>query len=290
MENGKFEATVSSYTTYLVEKKKVSAATLSAYQTDLKKFHMFLDAKHGIEQIGDLNQSIVMSYLLDMKKNGKASSSISRRLSVIKNYLLFCYHMDLIDVNLAEHKYEVPKDEKKLPEVLTVEEVNIMLSQPDQSILGIRDKAMLEIMYSSGLKVNELLQLKKGDIDLKLKVIHCRNQQSKRILPLGAMAYDAVVDYLTNSRGSLESVSCEYLFLSYNGKRISRQGFWKAVKKYAAQAGIEKNISTSTFRHSFATHMIENGINKDVLKEALGNSSVASVQMYLDMNRKRQQS
>lgn len=289
MENGNLYTSLELYRAYLVDKKKVSKATLSAYSTDLKKFFTFMKEKHNIELVSDLNQSMVMSYLLALKSNGKASSSISRSMSVIKNYLLFVYHESLIENNLSEHKYEIPKDEKKLPEVLTVEEVNIILSQPNDSPLGIRDKAMLEILYSSGLKVNELIGLKLSDLDMKLKVLHCKNAHSVRVLPLGAIAYDAVSHYLRDSRPSLNKDNHTELFLSYNGQKISRQGFWKVVKKYVAQAGIDKNISTSTFRHSFASHMIENGIHKEVLKDALGNTSVASIQMYLDLNRKRQQ-
>lgn len=290
MENGNLICLLDEYKIYLKDKKRVSVATLSAYATDLRKFNTFAKDKYQIEMAGDLNPSILMSYLLNMKSAGKASSSISRSMSVIKNFAQYCYQEQYTDENLADCKLEIPKDEKKLPEILTVEEVNILLSQPENTALGIRDKAMLEILYTSGLKVNELINLKVHNIDLKLKVLKCQKDSKIRILPLGAIAYDAIVDYLFNSRNTLNKADCDYLFLSYNGQKISRQGFWKVVKKYAAQAGFNKNISTSTFRHSFATHMIQNGIHRDALKDALGNSSVASVQMYLDLNRKRQQS
>ncbi|MBN2796857.1 MAG: tyrosine-type recombinase/integrase [Clostridia bacterium] len=289
MENGNLHQVITDYMTYIKKKKKVSASTASAYQTDLLKFNEYLSEGHNIQNISDLNPSIIMSYLLKLKQEKKASSSISRRMSVIKNFLLYGYHQNLIDEDLYEHKYEIPKDEKKLPEILTIEEINIILSQPEETPLGIRDRAMLEILYSSGLKVNELIQLSMCDLDMKLKIIQCGKGKVKRILPLGAMAYDALSIYLKDSRQQLIKDETPYVFLSYNGDKISRQGFWKLVKKYADQAGIEKNISISTFRHSFASHMIENGIHKDVLKDALGNTSVASIQKYLDLNRKRQQ-
>lgn len=289
MENGNFQVVIDDYIIYLKNKKNISESTASAYKTDLIKFKEYLIIDHNILNISDLNKTIIMSYLLKLKQGKMASSSISRRMSVIKNFLLYGYHENLIEVNLSEHKYEIPKDEKKLPEILTVEEVNLILSQPNESPLGIRDRAMMEILYSSGLKVNELINLQMSDLNMKLKIIQCGKGNVKRILPLGAMAYDALTSYLDRSRDQLIKDSVDYVFLSYSGGKISRQGFWKLVKKYVELAEIHKNISISTFRHSFASHMIENGIHKEVLKEALGNTSVASIQKYLDLNRKRQQ-
>jgi integrase/recombinase XerD len=287
MQNGNLSYVVDQYKCYLSDTKKVSKATLSAYKTDINKFITFIQSKYQIENFSEINVSILTSYLLHMQTIGQKASSISRSLSVLKNLLLFAYHEDYISENLAEVKLELPKQEKKLPEILSIDEIDVLLSQPNNSVLGIRDRAMLEILYTSGLKVNELINLKLKDIDMKLKVIKCDSKQNIRILPLGAIAYDALEIYLTESRDALNKSECEYLFLSYNGHQISRQGFWKLVKKYAEQAGIKKNISTSTFRHSFATHMIQNGIEKDALRQTLGNSSVASVQVYLDLNRKR---
>jgi len=287
MQNGNLLNVTEAYKNYLLEYKKVSKATASAYKTDMNKFVRFLESKYHIESFNDINVSIVMSYLLFMKSDGQKSSSINRSMSVIKNMLLFAYHEGFIEENLSEVKFEVPKEEKKLPEILTVEEIDILLSKPNDSTLGLRDRAMLETLYTSGLKVNELINLKLEDVNLKLKVIKCHSKQQTRILPLGAIALNAVESYIKESRPILDTSECVFLFLSYNGHQISRQGFWKLVKKYSEQAGIKKNISTSTFRHSFATHMIQNGIEKDVLRQTLGNSSVASVQVYLDLNRRR---
>lgn len=287
MQNGNLLIVTEAYKSYLIEYRKVSKATASAYQTDMNKFIRFLDSKYHIESFCDINISIIMSYLLFMKSDGQKSSSINRSMSVLKNLLLFAYHEGYIEENLSEVKFEIPKDEKKLPEILTVEEIDILLSQPNNSTLGLRDRAMLETLYTSGLKVNELINLKIEDVNLKLKVIKCHSKQQTRILPLGSIALNAVESYIKESRLILNTSECDYLFLSYNGHQISRQGFWKLVKKYTEQAGIKKNISTSTFRHSFATHMIQNGIEKDVLRQTLGNSSVASVQVYLDLNRRR---
>jgi integrase/recombinase XerD len=287
MVNGSVANTYKEYMLYLVDKRGVSSSTASAYKTDLRRFVRFLKDRYSILELSDLNQSVLMSFVLYLKNEGKKSSSITRSMSVIKNYLHYAYMERLMEENLSELKIEIPQDEKKLPEVLTVEEVNKLLSIPDNSILGYRDKAMLETLYTSGLKVNELISLKLSDIDMKLKVLKCHSRNKERVLPLGAIAYDAISNYLSYSRNELQKEHNEFLFLSYNGQKISRQGFWKLVKKYATQAGIEKNISTSTFRHTFATHMIQNGIHKEVLKDALGNSSVASVQVYLDLNRKR---
>lgn len=287
MQNGNLVNVTEAYKKYLLEYKKVSKATASAYKTDMNKFVRFLESKYHIESFNDINVSIVMSYLLFMKSDGQKSSSINRSMSVIKNLLLFAYHEGYIEENLSEVKFEIPKEEKKLPEILTVEEIDILLSQPNNSTLGLRDRAMLETLYTSGLKVNELINLKLEDVNLKLKVIKCHSKQQTRILPLGSIALNAVESYIKEARLILDTSECDYLFLSYNGHQISRQGFWKLVKKYTEQAGIKKNISTSTFRHSFATHMIQNGIEKDVLRQTLGNSSVASVQVYLDLNRRR---
>lgn len=290
MLNGNLNHVKVAYEHYLEVKKQVSKATLSAYKADINKFLTFVHDKYVIESFNDINISIMTSYLLHMKSSGQKSSSISRSLSVLKNFMLFAFHENYLDENLAEIKLEIPKDERVLPEILTVEEIDLLLSQPNNSVLGIRDRAMLETLYTSGLKVNELINLRISDLDLKLKVIRCESKRKQRILPLGSIALEAIEQYVGQSRHILNKEACEYLFLSYNGHQISRQGFWKIVKKYAEQAGINKNITTSTFRHSFATHMIENGIEKDVLRETLGNSSVASVQVYLDLNRMRKRS
>jgi len=287
MQNGNLLTIRDAYCGYLAQVKQVSKSTISAYKTDMNKFNKFLVSKYDIDTFSDINVSIVMSYLLHMKTEGQKASSINRSMSVLKNLMLYAYHEGHIAENLSESKYEVPKEDKKLPEILTVEEIDILLSLPPSTVLGIRDRAMLETLYTSGLKVNELINLKISDVDLKLKVIKCHSKSKTRVLPLGAIALDAVESYIHASRSELDIDGSDYLFLSYNGSQISRQGFWKLVKKYADQAGIKKNISTSTFRHSFATHMIQNGIEKDVLRQTLGNSSVASVQVYLDLNRRR---
>lgn len=275
------------YKNFLSDKKKLSDSTISAYYADIHKFKKFIIEKYGVYDFKDLNKSFLLSYLLFLEDSKKASSSISRSMSVIRNFLLFLFHNNYIDENLVEDKIEIPKAIKKLPEILTVDEVNRILSQPDDSILGKRDKAMLETLYTSGLKVNELIDIQLSDLDLKFKVIRCNTKNTTRVLPIGALAQNAIECYIYNSRNLLEKEKCNHLFLSYNGKKISRQGFWKIVKKYALKAGIEKNISLSTFRHSFASHMIENGIDKEVLKDTLGNTSIASVQKYLDLNRRR---
>lgn len=287
MASGNLTEGILKYEDYLKNHKKVSDSTLSAYRTDLKNFKEYLSSTYKVDLIGDINQSILMSYVLHMKNLGRASTTISRTVSSIKNFMLFCFHENMIDENLSDKKIDLPKEVKKLPEVLSVDEVNKILSQPENTNLGRRDKAMLEVLYSSGLKVNELIDLRVEDVDMKLKVLKCNGKKKSRILPLGAMAYEAMTYYLNLSRNTLCKSSSEILFLSCNGEKMTRQGFWKIVKKYVALAEIDKKISTSTFRHSFATHMIENGIHKETLKNALGNASVASVQMYLDLNRKR---
>lgn len=159
MRNGNLTHVTSEYKGYLVEKKQVSKATASAYATDMKKFVHFISDKYHIQNFSDLNISILTSYLLHMKSSGQKSSSVSRSLSVLKNLMLYAYHEKYIDENLAEVKLEMPKEEKKLPEILTVDEIDVLLSQPDNSVLGIRDRAMLETLYTSGLKVNELINL-----------------------------------------------------------------------------------------------------------------------------------
>lgn len=287
MENGNFDQGLILYLTYLKDHKKVSKSTLSAYKTDLKNFKLYLEKTYDLSLINDINQGIIMSYVLYLKNLGRASATISRSVSSIKNFMLFSFHEDLIDENLSDRKLDLPKERKKLPEILTVNEINKILSQPEKTVLGKRDKAMLEVLYSSGLKVNELIDLEVDDVDFKLKVITCNHKKKQRVLPLGSMAYEAVLEYINNSRNELIKEANPALFLSCNGEKMSRQGFWKIIKKYASQAKINKCISTSTFRHSFAAHMIGNGIHKEALTHALGNVSVASVQMYLDLNRKR---
>lgn len=185
MENGNLHLALDQYNIYLINKKQVSKATLSAYKTDLNNFIIYLQDNYHLSHYDLLNQTILMSYVLYMKDKGRASATISRSVSALKNYMLFLFHEGFISENLSECKLDLPKEEKKLPEVLSVDEVNQIMAMPEGTSLGIRDKAMLEVLYASGLKINELIDLSIDDIDMKFKVIKCKSKKASASFPSG---------------------------------------------------------------------------------------------------------
>lgn len=271
---------------YLVETRKVSHNTLQSYLRDMEQFFAFLDAR-DINPFG-VTTNQIQKFIDTLEATGLSLSTITRMMATIRCFYRFAMLQELIDVNPTQGIH-VAKSEKKLPEIMTSKEIELFLAQPDISELkGCRDKAMLELLYATGIRVSELIELNVEDVNLQLGILYCRSGKSERIIPIYDEARDAVSDYLKRVRNA---VILDYrekaLFTNMNGSRMTRQGFWKIVKAYTRSANINKDITPHTLRHSFATHLLENGAQLKDIKEMLGHSDIASTQVYARVVKER---
>ncbi|MGZ4111572.1 MAG: site-specific tyrosine recombinase XerD, partial [Tumebacillaceae bacterium] len=273
---------------YLAVERGLAMNTLESYQRDLIGYVKFLQ-KNGISDLNQTRRANIISYLAELQRNGRATSTISRNLASMRAFYGFMLRDGLIDGDPTTN-LESPKIEKRLPKVLTVDEVESLLEGPDGgSVAGIRDKAMLELLYATGIRVSELVALNISDVNLNMGFLKCYGKGSKeRIIPLGTMALKTVSDYVMRSRVKLlRDQSEESLFLNHHGQRLSRQGFWKIIKKYAHAARIEKEITPHTLRHSFATHLLENGADLRSVQEMLGHADISTTQIYTHLTKSR---
>lgn len=251
---------------------------MDAYVRDIDRFFNFIkDRKESIKTVEVIS---IMAYVQYLQKKGKALSSIVRNIVSLRNFYKYLMLRGVIDENPILY-YQIPKVEHSVPEILTVEEVDKLLSSPDLSTdKGIRDKAMLEVMYAAGMKVMELLNLTIYDINLKLSYVRCSNSKKKeRIIPIGSVAVKYLKKYL-NIRPELNVYNLNILFLNLKGVKMSRQGFWKIVKHYAKESKINKNINAFTLRHSFAVHLLQNGADIKSVQELLGHKDLSATQVY----------
>ena len=223
-----------------------------------------------------------------MEKKNYAASSVSRNVASVRTFFHFLQKTGVTDSNPAD-ELKPPKAEKKMPEILTIEQVSALLMQPDRNTnKGIRDSAMLELLYATGIRVSELIGLTVGDVNLRLDYINCSDRTKERIIPFGSAAKKSLSDYMNHSRMSfIVGEDKGWLFTNCQGKPMSRQGFWKILKGYARDAGIEGDITPHTLRHSFAVHMIDNGADLRSVQEMMGHSDISTTQMYLNMNLSR---
>jgi integrase/recombinase XerD len=273
---------------YLAVERGLAMNTLESYQRDLIGYVKFLQ-KNGISDLNQTRRANIISYLAELQRNGRATSTISRNLASMRAFYGFMLRDGLIDGDPTTN-LESPKIEKRLPKVLTVDEVESLLEGPDGgAVAGIRDKAMLELLYATGMRVSELVALNISDVNLNMGFLKCYGKGSKeRIIPLGTMALKTVSEYVMRSRSKLlRDQSEESLFLNHHGQRLSRQGFWKIIKKYALAARIEKEITPHTLRHSFATHLLENGADLRSVQEMLGHADISTTQIYTHLTKSR---
>ncbi|MFZ5353535.1 MAG: site-specific tyrosine recombinase XerD [Bacillota bacterium] len=272
---------------YLENEKDLSANTLESYKRDIKQFESYI-SEHKIT-IDEVNKTVIITYLIYLQKNGKATSTISRSLASIRCFYQYMHNSRFIDSDPSAN-LESPKVEKKLPSVLTKKEVELLLEQPKPiDPKGARDKAMLELLYATGIRVSELISLEKSDIDLVNGIMHCRSSQSKgRAVPIGNIAQKYLKLYLDDFRSKLDPNGDETaLFLNFHGKKMTRQGFWKIIKFYTGKAKINKVITPHTLRHSFAVHLIENGADLQAIQEMLGHSDISTTQIYSKIKKNR---
>ena len=265
---------------YLQEVKKMSRNTVLSYHRDLLQMASYM-GERGITEAGKVTKTSLTSYILFMEKEGKATTTISRMLASMKAFFHYEFSEGKIRRNPAELVH-APKIEKKAPVILSVEEVTSLLKQPSgRSSKEIRDKAMLELLYATGIRVSELTSLKLTDINMNIGFITCRDGGKDRTIPFSRVAKGAMEDYIENARSELtRKKESDWLFVNCNGGQMIRQGFWKIIKFYGDKAGIESDITPHTLRHSFAAHLIGGGADMKAVQVILGHSDVATTQMY----------
>lgn len=275
---------IDAYENHLIKVKKATNNTVSSYMRDIRQFSGWI---HQQEEKTVLNatQMNISNYLDDLTHQGKSCATVSRTLASLKNFYNYAVSTGFMDASPITADIHVERGEKKLPQILTGREVELLLSQPSASDQkGLRDKAMLEIMYATGMRVSELIDLNVEDVNLELGVVKCSNAKKNRSIPLYPAALKAVAFYLRDVRIAMVSDPNEHaLFVNVSGTRMSRQGFWKILKFYQTKAGIEKEITPHTLRHSFAVHLLENGADLGSLQELMGHSDISSTQMYTHM-------
>lgn len=265
---------------FLENDKKVSNNTLQSYERDLKQYERYL-SEQGKEYKEETNEGI-KEYITYMQEIGKKSSTISRGLASIRSF--YQYGVKNKDVeNDPTEGISSPKIEKRVPSVLTSSEVALLLDQPKNvDLKGTRDKAMLEFAYATGMRVTEIISLNISDVNVKEGYVICKTGPKQRTIPLGAMSLQALKNYMDESRPYLiKTDDTESLFVNINGKRLTRQGFWKIVKYYKEQAHIDKDITPGVLRHSFATHLLQNGADLKAIQTMLGHSDISSTQVYM---------
>lgn len=232
----------------------------------------------------------IMQFLSCLKDEGKSARTIARHIASIRSFHHFLILDKIVDHDPTVH-IETPHPELKLPKVLNTDEVDTLLNTPDlTTTLGLRDKAMLELMYATGMRVSELVNLNINDVHLSLGFVRCLGKGNKeRIIPIGKMATEALKGYLEKARPKLinQKNKTDSLFMNHHGQRLSRQGFWKILKQMAVKAGIEKELTPHTLRHSFATHLLENGADLRSVQELLGHSDISTTQIYTHVTKTR---
>lgn len=282
------ENQIQEFITYLHNTKKSSGNTEVSYERDLKKMMQYFEKEQNITDVKQITETNLNSYMLYLERKQFAPSTVSRSVASMRAFFQYLYKMHKIE-NDPTDALHPPKVEKKLPEILSVSEVDLLLNQPsEKTAKGIRDKAMLELLYATGIRVSELINLNIADINLTMGYIVCRDEEKERIIPFGAPAKKALQRYIKEERESfLRDDQEELLFTNCSGKAMSRQGFWKVLKSYAQAAGIEKDITPHTLRHSFAVHLVQNGADLKSVQEMMGHADIASTQMYMNLSMRK---
>lgn len=272
---------------YISEVKKASVNTVMSYRNDLTKLFNYLSGINIVEP-DKISETSLNSYILYMEKEGMSPATVSRNIASIRAFVMYLIRNGMINHDPCE-RMKSPKVEKKTPHILTLEQVNGLLDQPSTVTLkGMRDKAMLELLYATGIRVSELISIKLEDLNLKNRFLRCCNENKERLIPFGNMAKQSLDTYLQKARQQLIGVlETDFVFTNLSGDVMSRQGFWKIVKGYGKIAGIQEEITPQILRNSFAVHMMDNGADIKSVQELLGHSDVSTTQMYLKTRNKK---
>lgn len=275
---------VDGFISYLHNVKKTSLNTEMSYRRDLNKLRVYLEGR-GIRQPGQIDADSLNDYIYYLEQKHFAAATISRNIASIKAWYLYMLKEKLVECDLAE-TLKAPRIDKRLPFILTPKEVEKLLGQPmGDNPKELRDKAMLELLYATGIRVTELITLKNSQLNLQMNYIVCHDGTKDRIIPFGLKARQAMLNYLENSRKvMIDDLDSDIIFVNCAGQPMSRQGFWKLIKHYTAKAGIKKDITPHTLRHSFAAHLVENGADLRSVQEMMGHSDISTTQVYANMN------
>ena len=275
---------ISAYENYLTKVKQASANTVFSYLRDVRQYAAWLQEHEGTNVV-DATQQNISGYLSYLEQEGRSGSTVSRSLASLKNFYAYVVSAGFLEESPVTGEIHVQRGEKKLPQILSGQEVELLLSQPVcADAKGFRDKAMLEVMYATGIRVSELIDLDVSNVNLDLGVIKCTSAKKSRLIPLYPAALKALSVYLNDVRDTMLAAPDEQaLFVNVGGARMSRQGFWKILKHYQQSAHIDKDITPHTLRHSFAVHLLENGADLNSVQELMGHSDISSTQMYANL-------
>ncbi|SIS37016.1 site-specific tyrosine recombinase XerD [Salimicrobium flavidum] len=275
---------------YLIVERGLADNTVQSYKRDLKQYLIYLEQKESIRNFDEVTRHHIMQYLYTLNDRGKSASTIARLLSSIRLFHQFLIREKKTDKDPSLH-IETPKKERKLPKILSSADVEKLLELPVTDPLSARNKAMLEMLYATGLRVSELVSLKVSDLHLTMGFVRCLGKGEKeRIVPLGEMARESVKAYLSGPRESLvNKKETKELFVNHHGNALSRQGFWKVLKAVAKDVGVTEDITPHTLRHSFATHLLENGADLRAVQEMLGHADISTTQIYTHVSKTRLQ-
>ena len=273
---------IGAYENYLTKVKQASANTIASYMRDIRQFAGWLQDQETANVV-DATQQNIGDYLEYLEGQGKSAATKSRALASLKNFYAYLISSGFLS-ETPVREVKIERGEKKLPQILTSREVELLLAQPSSAdTKGIRDKAMLEVMYATGMRVTELLSLDLTDVNLEMGTVRCVGSKRTRMIPLYPGALRALTTYLRDARQMLADPTEKALFVNIGGVRMSRQGFWKILKHYQTTARIDKEIGPHTLRHSFAVHLLENGADIGSVQELMGHSDISSTQLYTQM-------
>ena len=274
---------IEEYDDYLTNVKRASKNTIASYKRDLIKLNNYL-TDSGVKDLKDVTNTDLNSYILLIEKQGMSTATVSRNIASVKAFFLYLLKQGVMSEDPSEN-LKAPKIEKKAPVILTIDEINLLLEQPSgSSPKEIRDKAMLELLYATGIRVSELIGLRVKDVNLSMNFLQCRDGNKERVIPFTSETKAALENYLYNAREIMCKVEQESLFTNCQGAPMTRQGFWKIIKYYSAKAGIKKDITPHTIRHSFAMHLVNNGADLKAVQEMLGHSDISTTQIYVKTN------
>lgn len=279
---------IEEFLSYITVERGMANNTISSYKRDLGKFFGYLKAQK-IDSVEDVSRQMITSFMLSERDKNMSPNSVSRELACIKSFFKFLVKENKIKEDVA-NIIESPKLWKKLPSTLSIDEVESLLRGPNiRDWLGIRDRSCLELMYATGMRVSEIVSLKMNDLNMEIGFVKCIGKGSKeRIIPFGKKARESILRYMDKSRPRfLKNMTSNILFLTRRGRPMSRQTFWKIIKKYARSAGIRKRITPHSLRHSFATHILERGADLRVVQEMLGHSDISTTQIYTHVTKDR---
>jgi len=279
---------VRAFEKYLIDEKKMSANTVEAYKRDVAGFCRFAEER-GLARGEDATNVEVVAWLMRLKQEGKAKATVNRKLASIRTWFQYLLAEGMISTNPAL-EIKSPKIERKEIAYLSMEEVDKLMAVPDETAKGIRDKAMLELRYATGIRASELIALEIDDVNVRMGFVTCNGENMKaRIIPIGRIGRKAMEEYLYGVRDEILKMHPEErtLFVNYIGKPITRQGLWKILKEYGEKAELSQSLTPQVLRNSFAVHMLQNGADLKSLQELLGHEDITATQIYLSVTRNR---